>query len=422
MFTEVKILNKKTAIRLAIIAFVAVGMAIFTLLISVTRPKYSQFCAKCHSNISFNNACKKAPSLDIACIECHTHENKGMGVMAVEIEDEHCTTESCHPLRKLSAKTAQYKKITPFQHKTHTDKFTDNLKLRCTSCHSNLGGEKHFEIDTNTCNICHFINAQQPLYTKDKKPLSHCILCHSHIEKTMEIYGKTFDHKVYEGNEKVGCTDCHFRIIQGEGAINKESCYQCHPKVADNLNNASDMHYNHVVRHKTGCTPCHTSITHGWSNLWDNVNGNDSNPRLFSVNCTVQNLILAGRGGAGIEGKPDPMYLATLNCSACHKDEKLFANVAKEVCNNCHEKGFDKILSEQMHFVSSEMRLLKNLLTKAKRNRNINENPLIQEAERNYHLIKEDGSLGVHNIAYVKDILDYSIVNLKQLVQCSVKP
>lgn len=422
MFTEVKRLNKKTAAGLAIISSVAAGMAIITLFVSVTRSKQTHYCAKCHSNISFNNACKKASSLDVACIECHTHENKGTLVMAVEIRDEHCTAESCHPLNKLSAKAVQYKKITPFQHKTHIDKFTDNLKLRCTSCHSHLGSEKHFELDIKTCNTCHFINAQQPLYTKDKKPISDCILCHSHIEKTKEIYGKTFDHNVYEGNEKVGCSDCHFNTIQGQGKADKESCYQCHPKVADNFSSASDMHYNHIVRHKTGCTPCHSPITHGWTNLCDKAGEEDRSPQFVNMDYNVQNLIMAGMGGVGVEGKPDPMYLATLNCSACHKDEKQYANVTKEVCNNCHERGFDKILSEQMRFVTSETRLLRNLLIKAKRHRNTNTNHFIHDAERNYNLIKEDGSLGVHNIKYVKDLLDYSTVNLRQIVQYSITP
>ena len=422
MFTEVKRLNKKVAARLATISSIAIGIAVITLLVSVTRPKHTQYCAKCHGNISFNNACKKSLPRDVACIECHTHENKGMAVMAVEIRDEHCTAETCHPLSKLSAKAVQYKKITPFQHKTQIEKFTDNLKLSCTSCHSNLGGGKHFELDIKTCNTCHFKNTQQPLSVQDKRPISDCTVCHCHIEKTKEIYGKTFNHTVYEGNEKTGCSDCHFNTIQGYGKVDKESCYQCHPKVADNFNSASDMHYNHIVRHKTGCTPCHTPITHGWTNLYNKVGEEDHNPQLVNMDYKVQNLIMAGMGGVGIEGKPDPMYLATLNCSACHRDKQLYANVASEVCNNCHERGFDKILSEQMRFITSEMRLLRNLLIKAKRHRSIDTNYLIQEAERNYNLIKEDGSLGVHNIKYVKDLLDYSIVNLKQIVQYSITP
>ena len=119
MFEEVKRLNKSVAIWLAIISLMSAGIVVGVLFITVSQPKHSQFCAKCHNNISFNNACKKSLSEDIACIECHTHENKGMTVMATEIRDAHCTNDSCHPLTKLSATPVHYKGLKPFQHKTH---------------------------------------------------------------------------------------------------------------------------------------------------------------------------------------------------------------------------------------------------------------------------------------------------------------
>lgn len=119
MFEEVKELNKRTAIRLAIASLIAIGILGITLFITGAQPKRSQYCAKCHNHVSFNNACKKSLPRDIACIECHTHENKTTAVLALEIRDEHCTTEQCHPLSKLSAQSTQYKKLKPFQHKTH---------------------------------------------------------------------------------------------------------------------------------------------------------------------------------------------------------------------------------------------------------------------------------------------------------------
>lgn len=417
MFAEVKRLNKGIVTKLAIATAIAVGVVIVTMFITVARPKHTQFCAKCHNNILFNNACKKSSPGDIACIECHTHENKGAAVMAVEIRDGHCTTESCHPLGKLSAKAVSYKKTKPFQHKTHAEKFDENLTLRCTSCHANLKGNKHFETDVNTCNICHFMNTTTPLYSQNRKPISDCVLCHGHVEKTREIYGKTFKHDLYEEIERVDCTDCHFKIVQGDGRVDKKSCYRCHKDVSDTFDNASDMHSAHIDRHKVACTSCHDSLIHAWVNAGDKPDGDDYDSQSVKANYKVQELIMMGKSGAGIEGEPDPMYLATLHCSACHKDKQGYANVKPDVCNNCHEKGFDKILTEQMRFVTSRMRLLKTLLTKAKRQYNADTNQSIQEAEMNYTLIKEDGSLGVHNIKYVKYLLDYSITNLQQVMK-----
>src|SRR3990167_2276711 len=93
--------------------------------------------------------------------------------------------------------------------------FIGKLRLRCISCHTNIGGERHFETDTRTCNACHFLsqsesvksfptspssreenylcetqNVLQSINTKDEKSISNCTLCHDHIEKSKEIYGK----------------------------------------------------------------------------------------------------------------------------------------------------------------------------------------------------------------------------------------
>lgn len=412
MYAKVKELNRKTTFRLMIFSLAAVGVVIFTFFITVIRPNYPQYCAKCHDTITFHNSCKKL-SGDVPCIDCHTHENRGTRVMAVEMRNEHCTAEPCHPFHTLSAKTSVYKSIKPFQHKTHMYEITENFKLKCTSCHSNLKGKKHFEIDERTCNICHFVNTQKPMYTQDKKPNAECTVCHGHIEKTKEIYGKTFQHDVYEENEKVHCADCHFQAVQGYGEVDKRNCLQCHSNSSDKSQSTADLHDIHIDKHKTACTSCHASIKHGTIQAKNTIyEGN--NPESIHGNTQVQNLIMMGQGGKGVKGEPDPMYLATLNCSACHKDEQSFTNVAPEVCNNCHTKGFDKILSEQMDFTTSRMRLLKTLLINAKRQHNATD-PIIQEAEVNYNIIREDGSLGVHNIKYIKDLLDYSIRNAKQV-------
>lgn len=412
MYAKVKELNKKTTFRLAICSLAAVGVVTFMFFITMVRPNYPQYCAKCHDTVTFHNSCKKL-SGDIACIDCHTHENRGTRVMAVEMRNEHCVAEPCHPSHTLSAKTSIYKNIKPFQHKTHMYEITKNFKLKCTSCHGNLNKEKHFEIDERTCNTCHFINTQKPMYTQDEKLNSDCTLCHGHIEKTKEIYGKTFQHDVYEKNEKVHCSDCHFQTIQGNGEVDKRNCLQCHSNITDISQSASDLHDIHIDKHKTACTSCHASIKHGLAQT-RNTMYEGNNPGSIHENTQVQNLIMMGQGGKGVKGEPDPMYLATLNCSACHKDKQASTSAAPEVCNNCHKKGFDKILSEQMHFITSGMRLLKTLLVKAKRQHNVMD-PIIQEAEVNYNLIRKDGSLGAHNIKYMKDLLNYSIKNVKQV-------
>ncbi|MCF6158291.1 MAG: hypothetical protein E3K32_06920 [wastewater metagenome] len=406
MFNEVKELNKKTTIKLALFSLTAIGVVVFVFFITLTRPNHSHYCAKCHSTITFNTTCK-ALSGDIACIDCHTNTNKGIPVMAVEIRNEHCTSEPCHPLSTLSAKASLYKDIKPFQHKTHVSEVTKDFKLKCTTCHTSLRGKKHFETDERACNICHFINTQK------RNSKSDCTLCHGHIEKTKEIYGKIFQHNIYEENEKVLCSDCHFQSVQGDGEVDKKNCLQCHSNLTGKSQGASDLHNIHIDRHKIACTSCHASIKHGRTQTRNTIY-RSNNPEFNGGNSNVQNLIMMGEGGKGITGKPDPMYLATLDCSACHKDKQFSTHVTPEVCTNCHTKGFDKVLSEQMHFIASRMQMLKTLLIKEKR-QNSAGNSILWEAEANYNLIREDGSLGAHNIKYIKDLLHYSIKNVKHI-------
>lgn len=412
-------------IKLAVFSLVAMGIVFVVMFTTVTMHKQAHFCMNCHKGIIFNNSCKKLPSEDIACIDCHSHETAGaitedtmntlntISILEVEIKNSLCTQDSCHPLNTLSTAKVQYKKIVPFQHKTHTIRFDDNLELRCTSCHANLGGEKHFQTDERTCNICHFIDVPQALSTQDERPISDCTVCHKDIDITREIYGKTFKHLTYEKEKKVICSDCHFKIIQGQGKVDKANCNQCHTEEVDHAEDASIMHYKHLVKKKTPCTPCHTSITHGWVKGNDDYDGNQYLSPADSE-YEVQNLIMMGRGGKGVKGLPDPMYLATLNCSACHKNE-FFAKVNSQVCIDCHENNFDKILIEQKLFVSSRMKVLKSFLLNAENYQTPETFHIIQEAAHNYDLIKKDGSLGAHNIKYVKDLLDHSVGQLKDI-------
>ena len=50
--------------------------------------------------------------------------------------------------------------------------FIGKLRLRCTSCHTNIGGEKHFETDTSTCNTCHFISQSDSVKSSPASPSS----------------------------------------------------------------------------------------------------------------------------------------------------------------------------------------------------------------------------------------------------------
>jgi hypothetical protein len=195
-----------------------------------------------------------------------------------------------------------------------------------------------------------------------------------------------------------------------------------------------------VKEHKVPCSPCHNEILHKWGDEYitnilperNVASGDEGFLRIIDaasktrerdsfvdtkeqesvfekVPYLIQRKLYAGKGGIGIVESPDPMYLATVNCIACHKNRDL--SVHPLTCNVCHEKGFHKTMAEQREYITDLLASLSELLIESKR-QGIPESK-IDKARYNYDLIVKDGSLGVHNIKYIKDLINYSIQSLK---------
>ncbi|GAF84669.1 unnamed protein product [marine sediment metagenome] len=202
------------------------------------------------------------------------------------------------------------------------------------------------------------------------------------------------------------------------------------------------MHRDHVEKHKVPCSPCHNEIVHKWGDEYitnilpeRNAVSRDENSSMASVVTgrtgrevvsvdtknqesvfgevpyLIQRELYAGKGGSGIGESADPMYLATVNCTACHKNRDL--SVHPLACNVCHEKGFDKTMAEQKEYITGMLSSLAKLLIESQES-GVSKS-LIEEAMYNYDLIVKDGSFGVHNIKYVKDLIDHSMQSLKKI-------
>ncbi|MFN3466252.1 MAG: NapC/NirT family cytochrome c [Candidatus Brocadiales bacterium] len=440
-------------------------------------PQRPEYCARCHSMRPAYDRWARTVCRDVSCVECHTG-GKGVVCLSQEIEDSNCMSGRCHTREKLFAKKEPYKKTLPFSHETHLKEDPPGLSLRCTACHSYQGGEKHFDIDEKTCNLCHFIlrNEGAKLADGGEQELGKCTLCHKDVEKKLQIYDKEFDHANYEllvlgkAEEKAGveCVDCHHNeTIHGPGSVERRQCYYCHDKVPDDYSSAKEMHYDHMARHKVGCNPCHQEIIHKIYKEDKELEGCESCKNLASgrradkpahrrsVNVTkpisldisrltladtglvtvghnqetpfIQRQMMKGEGGRGINGSPDPMFLATVSCTGCHKSPvnreenntgegiEPCGGVDPGVCNYCHEKNFEKIYKEQKGLVSSQLEVLKGLL-EATGGKGRAEGVEVMEARHNYEFIASDGSFGIHNIKYTKELLELSIRQLKEVL------
>ncbi len=439
--------DKKAVKILSIVTILSLICCITLVVITAHKPGSPEFCARCHSMEPSYNTWNETVSCNTGCLSCHTHDNSGR-TLSVGIEDNNCTNTGCHPVEKLTSKVSNYKDVFAFNHKTHLKEYPTNLKLKCTGCHSYLGRNvqegtkpRHFGIDDSACFACHFMNSKEPLLTaKEKIKVGECSLCHKDVVVKVMIYEKEFDHLEFEKERKVKCANCHLDVVRKGGGVEEKNCYHCHTKIPKEYQGAERMHRDHVEKHKVPCYPCHNEILHKWGDEYltnilperSAVAGNENSSMasvaigrtgrgVISINTKdqesffgkvpylLQRKLYAGKGGRGIEDSPDPMYLATVNCTACHKNKDL--SVHPLTCNVCHEKGFHKTMAEQKEYVTGLLNLLSELLKKPPK-KGVSKT-LIDEARYNYDLIKNDGSFGVHNIKYVKDLINYSIQRLK---------
>ena len=447
MLENIRKRDKKAVRILSIVTILSVVCCITLVVITAHKPNSPEFCARCHSMAPSYKTWNETVSCNTGCLSCHTHDNSGR-TLSVEIEDNNCTNTDCHPVEKLTSKVSNYKDLFPFNHKTHLKEYPTNLKLKCTGCHSYLGSNvqkdgktRHFGIDENTCYICHFIESENPLLTaKDKIEVDECSLCHKDVAVKVMIYEKEFDHLEFEKKRKVKCANCHLDVVDKGGNVEVANCYHCHTKIPKEYQGAERMHSDHVEKHKVPCSSCHNDILHKWGDEYITnilpergaVPGNENSliasvgtvrtgQGVISVNTKdyesifgkvpylIQRELYAGYGGSGVEKSPDPMYLATVSCTACHKNRDL--SVHPLTCNVCHEKGFHKTMAEQKEYITGLLSSLSELLKKPP-NKGVPKT-LIDEAHYNYNLVVNDGSFGVHNIKYVKDLLDQSIQSLK---------
>ncbi|GJQ60229.1 MAG: hypothetical protein SCALA701_30300 [Candidatus Scalindua sp.] len=444
-----EIKNQKSVKVLSVVTIISFICCISLIKIAAERPVSPQFCARCHSMEPSFNSWKETVSCNAVCLDCHTHDRSGK-TLSVEMEDKSCTTRDCHPREELNSQVSNYANVVSFRHATHIKEYDTNLRLKCTGCHSYTGNDEsegvkasHFSIDATACFICHFTKGNGPpiLKTQESMAIDDCLLCHNDVQVETEIYDKVFDHLKYEKRLGVACTNCHFETVQGSGGVESKSCYYCHTKVPKAYAGPARMHEDHVKEHKVPCSPCHNRIVHKWDDTYsrflsaegdkerqkeerlESAHGNGSpNPinsfirqseeGLFdTVPFRVQSEIYRGVGGRGVKGLPDPMFLATVNCIACHTDNNDL-KVVPTVCNSCHERGFEKILQEQKELVSRMVKTLSDLI-KESRDQGIPDEQ-IDTATYNYELIMKDGSYGVHNIKYIKDLIAFSIDHLQE--------
>ncbi len=436
-----------------------IGILFVFAVIFASFVRYSEspnFCKNCHIMVPYYNAWHASTHNFVPCVECHYPPTKNLKTaiwhkiqnfsMVVryftktynprpfaDIPDASCMRIGCHSTRLLQGYVVTPKGVI-FNHTPHLEKMLKTVKLRCTSCHSQIVVGRHIEVTYETCFLCHF---SQDNRTSNNKNVNNCLDCHEIPRKTILVNGIEYNHRAFiENNPNIKCIYCHLDAIQGTGAVPKERCYACH-NVTSRFKYYTDttfIHKWHVTKHKITCTLCHLEIKHGLIT--------SPKPLEYASNCTIchsknmhnaQEDMYMGKGAIGIKGEASPMFRANVKCIACHKvatQNKLQARLIGQTyiggvvgCKACHGKGYGEIyqgwkdgLKSMISDADAKYAIAKKLIdTTPKTAPNYNKAlALYKTASYNLYFVKV--SKGIHNIDYASSILDKTSSSFNEVI------
>ena len=456
---EIKSKGMKHFMRSHKILTAILGLLFVSFIVFFSFVEYSEsptFCKSCHIMVPYYNAWKISAHNFVPCVECHYpptnnlesaawHKIQNFSMVVryftktydprpfADIPDASCMRIGCHSTRLLVGSVVTPKGVN-FNHIPHMEHIKD-LKLRCTSCHSQMVVGRHIEVTYETCFLCHFSKLNNENNNKD---VNNCLQCHQIPRQTINVNGISYNHLDFlEHNPNIKCVDCHLDVIQGTGEVPKERCYACHniPARIAYYTDTTFIHEWHVTKHKITCTLCHLEIKHGLET--------SIKPLEYASNCTLchsQNMHTAqedmymGVGGIGVKGSASPMFKANVKCIGCHKvatqhgvNAKLFGQTyigGAVGCTTCHGKGYQDIYTMwkenlKSMLADSETRHLeaKKLINAASKN-----NPDYQQALKlyqaaSYNLLFVKAAKGIHNVDYASSLLDNASTNFKQVIK-----
>jgi nitrate/TMAO reductase-like tetraheme cytochrome c subunit len=208
-----------------------------------------------------------------------------------------------------------------------------------------------------------------------QKTENACLSCHSGIEEIKSpVFGLSFPHKSHVIIQNLACTTCHSNVKKhGEFIGTKSTCASCHHKDA-----------------KKDCTSCHET----------------------------QKTFYQGGALADLKIPKDIMAEAETDCAACHLNkQKQVVRPGADSCVECHgEESYRKKFQEWRDSIKALTENLRAALSDARKRALTDEQKSsLTAVESMLTAIEQDGSLGIHNHAFMEDVLTKALNKIKSL-------
>jgi nitrate/TMAO reductase-like tetraheme cytochrome c subunit len=439
-------------------ASLALGLGLVALVFMVQVSSTPTFCGSCHIMKPYYASWKQSRHAGIACVECHISpgitaevRKKWEAVSMVakyftgtygtnpwaEVDDAACLR--CHERRLLEGKELFHDVM--FDHTPHLTESRRGLRLRCTSCHSQIVQGSHISVTPSTCALCHFKGQQINQGT------GACLTCHEVPEQVVTSSGVTFDHGQVQRLD-MNCTLCHAGSVRGEGNVPRERCLTCHNQ-AERLEKFGEqdfLHAMHVTQHKVDCMNCHLQIEHGRTPPPGALAGDSAaagaalagahGPAMTGAapaggSCegchgsghSPQRDLYSGVGGRGVPRMPSPMFSAGVTCEGCHNPALMDSPSGGQAvaagfdgirtvragavsCMSCHGPRYKGIFEQWQQALAARTGALRSQLDATARAVGMSAPQAWDDARHNFLLVER--GRGVHNVNFSFALLEKS--------------
>ena len=418
-------------------AGLALGLFVVLVLLAMLGTSTPRFCGTCHIMKPYYASWKASKHNRIACVECHISPGIGAELrkkyealsMVVkyftatygtkpwaEVDDANCLR--CHERRLLEGRVDFQGVI--FDHTPHLTESRKGIRLRCTSCHSQVMVGSHIAVTPSTCALCHF-KGQTP-----DQGTARCRLCHAVPGRVTTATGMSFDHGEVS-RLGTSCSACHAGVVRGTGDVPQIRCLTCHnqPERLARYSDTDYLHDWHVSKHKVDCTNCHLVIEHGAAPKGTRADAHGAGVvdagscgACHGAGHSAQQSLYAGTGGRGVPDLPGPMYAVGVTCQGCHNGETVATQAVKGPlepviqradgvsCMACHGPGYQRIFKSWQSASAQRVAALQRQLEATAGAMGLEPPQAWQDARLDFLLVSQGKA--VHNMTYAYALLERS--------------